>query len=107
MSRTGIVLYRPWKGKEEELISMIRDHFPFLRREGFITNRKTMAMKTKDGCVMVVFEWVSGDSIGEAEKHSGVQKIWMQVSKVSNFEKPSNLKEFQDVFPDFETIELE
>jgi hypothetical protein len=107
MSRTGIVLYRPRKGKEDELIRMIRDHFPFLRKEGFITSRKTMAMRTKDGCIMVVFEWVSMDSISEAEKHSGVQEIWMQVSKVSDFEKPSNLKEFQDVFPDFETIELE
>ena len=107
MSRTGIVLYRPRKGKELELISMIRDHFPFLRTEGFITNKKVMAMKAKDGCVMVVFEWVSPESIVEAEKHSGVHEIWMQVSKVSDFEKPSNLKEFQEVFPDFETIELE
>jgi hypothetical protein len=107
MSRIGIVLYRPRKGKDEELVNMIRDHFPFLRKEGLITERKTLAMKTKDGSVMVVFEWASSESIEKAAAHEGVQHIWMQVSKISDFDKPGSVQELDEVFPDFETIDIE
>jgi len=107
MSRIGIVLYRPRKGKDEDLVKMIKDHFPFLRKEGFITERKTLAMKTKDGSIMVLFEWTSPESIVKAEAHLGVQEIWMQVSKISDFDKPASVKEMQEIFPDFEAIELE
>lgn len=107
MSRIGFVLYRPRKGKEDELIKMIQTHFPFLRQEGFITERKVVGMKTKDGSIMVVFEWKTRESIGEAATNSVVQNIWMQVSKVSDFDKPGSIKEFHDMFPDFEALTIE
>lgn len=107
MSRIGFVLYRPRKGKEDELIRMIQTHFPFLRQEGFITERKVVGMKTKDGSIMVVFEWKTSESIGEAATNSVVQNIWMQVSKVSDFDKPGSIKEFHDMFPDFEALTIE
>lgn len=107
MTRIGIVLYRPRKGKDEEVVNMIRDHFPFLRKLGFLTERKVMAMRTKDGLIIVVFEWVSFESIGMAEAHEGVQEIWMQASKISDFDKPGTVKEFSEVFPDFEPIDVE
>lgn len=107
MSRIGFVLYRPRKGKEDELIRMIQTHFPFLREEGFITERKVVGMRAKDGSILVVFEWKTSEAIEKAATHSGVQNIWMQVSKISDFDKPGSIKEFHDVFPDFEAIVIE
>jgi hypothetical protein len=107
MSRIGFVLYRPRKGKEDELVKMIQTHFPFLRREGFITDRKVVGMRTKDGSVMVVFEWMNVESIEVAALHSGVQDIWMQVSKISDFDKPGSIGELHDMFPDFEALTIE
>lgn len=107
MTRIGIVLYRPRKGKDEEVLNMIRDHFPFLRRLGFLTERKVMAMRTREGSIIVVFEWVSAESIAKAEVHERVQEIWMQVSKISDFDKPGTAKELNEVFPDFEPIDIE
>ncbi|HEX5170271.1 MAG TPA: hypothetical protein VFW11_13930 [Cyclobacteriaceae bacterium] len=107
MPRIGFVLYHPRKGKEDELVSMIQTHFPFLRREGFITERKVVGMKAKDGSIMVVFEWMTSDAIDEASTHSGIQKLWTQVSKISDFGKPGTVKELHQVFPDFEALTIE
>jgi hypothetical protein len=107
MSRIGFVLYRPRKGKEDELVKMIQTHFPLLRREGLITDRKAMGMKTNDGSIMVVFEWMTPESIEKAALHSGVQNIWMKVSKISDFDKPGSIAEFHDMFPDFEALIIE
>lgn len=107
MSRVGFVLYRPRKGKEDELVEMIKSHFPFLRQQGLITERRTLAMRAKDGSIIVAFEWTSRASIEAAAANAGVQERWMQVSKISDFEKPVGIKEFHETFPDFETVELE
>jgi hypothetical protein len=107
MARIALVSYRPRKGKEAELIGMIRSHFPILRREGFITDRKAVGMRAGDGTILAMFEWISEEAVTDAATNASVQEIWMEVSKVSDFIKAVAIKEFTDVFPTFETIEIE
>lgn len=107
MPRVGIVLYRPRKGKEEELLKHMRDAFPMLRRNGFITDRKVTGMKARDGRVMVVFEWVTAEAMDSAGEHPEVQEYWMEADRISSFEKPADLPELQRLLPDFEPVNLE
>ena len=55
-----IVAYRPKPGKEEELLALTRGHVPELRRLGLATDRTTLAMRSKDGIIVEVFEWQDG-----------------------------------------------
>lgn len=107
MPRVGIILYRPRKGKEEELLKHIREAFPMLRRNGFLTDRKVVGMKAKDGRILVLFEWISAEALDKAGEHPEVQKYWMEADRISSFDKPADLPEFQRTLPEFEAVELE
>jgi heme-degrading monooxygenase HmoA len=107
MSRVAIVLYRPGKGKEEELVEHLRGAFPMMRRNGFITDRKATGMKTKDGRLIVVFEWTSEEAIERAGEHPEVQEKWMEVDRLSAFDRAASVPEFQRSLPDFEYINIE
>lgn len=107
MPRVGIVLYRPGKGKEEDLINHMRNVFPMLRRNGFITDRKVIAMRAKDGRIMVIFEWSSAEAMDKSGEHPEVQEYWMEADRLSAFEKPADLPELQRILPDFEPVNLE
>ena len=107
MSKVGVILYRPRKGKEEELLKHIRAAFPMLRRNGFLTERKIFGMKAKDGRILVVFEWISEDAFDKAGAHPEVQEYWMEADRISSFDKPASLPEFQRTLPEFEALNLE
>lgn len=107
MSNVGIILYKPRKGKEEELLKHIRAAFPMLRRNGFLADRKVFGMRAKDGRILVAFEWVSDDAFDRAGAHPEVQKYWMEADRISSFDKPADLPEFQRTLPEFEAVEVE
>src|SRR5690606_1961965 len=97
MSRIGFILYRPRKGKEDELLRHIRFVFPMLRRNGFLTDRKAVGMKAKDGRILVVFEWMSDESFDKAGEHPEVQEYWMEADRISSFDKPADLPELHHI----------
>ena len=107
MRPVGIIVYRPHKGKEEELLSHLRTAFPMLRRNGFITDSKVIGLKARDGRIMVIFEWASEEAIDLVGEHPEVQEYWMEQDKISTFEKAAGLPEFQRTVPVFERVDIE
>ena len=104
MGRTVIVVYRPREGKEKELQTLIRDHVPVLQRIGLATTRPATILRAADGCFVEIFEWASTEAIQKAHSFPEVKEMWAKFSRVCDYECPARLKEFNNLFSEFETI---
>ena len=100
-----IVAYRPKPGKEGELLALTRDHVPELRRLGLATDRTTLAMRSKDGIIVEVFEWQDG-AINAAHTNPDVLAMWERYSAVCDYVPLHELPEASAMFAQFEPIEL-
>ena len=47
-------------------LELVRNHLPPLRAEGLVTDRAPILMRTADGTVVEIFEWVSQEAIAGA-----------------------------------------
>jgi hypothetical protein len=101
-----IVAYRPKPGCEPALLALTRAHVPALRRLGLATNRPTLAMRSRQGVIIEVFEWSEG-AIARAHEHPAIQAMWASYAEVCDYVKLSDLPEAQDMFAQFEPIKLE
>jgi quinol monooxygenase YgiN len=61
-----IVAYRPKPGKETDLLELVRNRVPTLRKEGLVTDRKPTIMRARDGTIIEVSEWKSPEAIDAA-----------------------------------------
>ncbi len=100
-----IVAYRPKSGCDEELLNLVCDHVPLLRRLGLATDRQSHAMKAKDGTIVEIFEWADG-AIGKAHQDPQVQELWAQFEKVCDYVPLKDLPEAADMFAEFTPIEF-
>jgi quinol monooxygenase YgiN len=57
MALIVICAFRPRKGKEQDLLGVIRDHMPTLRSQNLITDRTSIVGRAADGTIIEVFEW--------------------------------------------------
>jgi hypothetical protein len=105
MGRMVIVGYRPKPGCEDELLALTRDHVPQLRRLGFATGRPAVAMRSKAGVIVEVFEWADG-AIARAHEHPEVQAMWARYAAVCEYTPLHELAETKDLFAEFEPIDL-
>ena len=105
MGRMVIVGYRPKPGCEDALLTLTRDHVPCLRRLGFATDRQALAMRSKDGIIVEVFEWADG-AIARAHEHPEVLAMWERYAAVCEYTPLRQLAEAKDLFAEFEPIEL-
>jgi quinol monooxygenase YgiN len=71
-----IVAYRPKPGKEQELLKLVRERVPTLRKEGLVTDRVPAVMRAKDGTIIEVSEWKSRQAIDAAHKNPNVLAMW-------------------------------
>ena len=104
MGSISIACYRPRAGCEEALLDLVRNHLPPLRSEGLVTERPSIVMRTADGTIVEVFEWVSQESIARAHHNPAVLALWKRFEAVCSYETPANLPEFQKMFSHFEPI---
>jgi quinol monooxygenase YgiN len=102
MGSISVACYRPKPGCEGALLDLVRDHLPPLRAEGLVTERASIMMRTEDGTIVEVFEWVSQEAIAGAHTNPTVLALWKRFEAVCSYEKPSNLPEFQNMFAHFE-----
>ena len=51
---------------EQALLELVRNHLPPLRSEGFVTERASIVMRTADGTIIEMFEWVSQAAVAGA-----------------------------------------
>src|ERR1700676_5518293 len=104
MGSISVACYKPKPGCENELAELVRNHLTPLRAEGLVTDRAPIVMRTADGTIVEVFEWVSQEAIQRAHENPVVLDLWKQFEKVCFYETPSNLAEFQNMFSHFEPI---
>ena len=104
MGSIALACYKPRPGCEEALLDLVRNHLPPLRGEGLVTERPSIVMRTADGTVIEVFEWVSQEAIADAHQNPVVLDLWKRFEAVCSYEVPSNLPEFQRTFTHFEPL---
>jgi len=100
-----IVAYRPKPGRDNDLLALTRDHVPELRRLGLATDRTTLAMRSKEGVIVEVFEWQHG-AIATAHTNPDVLAMWECYAAVCDYVPLHDLPEALDMFAQFDPIEL-
>lgn len=105
MGHMVIVGYRPKPGRDAGLLTLTREHVPILRRLGFATERPALAMRSKDGVIVEVFEWEEG-AIAKAHQHPDVLAMWDRYAEVCDYVPLTELSETKDMFAQFEPIDL-
>jgi hypothetical protein len=101
MGKIVIATYTPKAGKEKILDRLVRDHVKVLRNQGLATLRPPMIMKSADGTVVEVFEWISKQAIEEAQKNKDVQEYWAKYKEVCDIIPVSDLIEANTSFSEF------
>ena len=104
MGRIVFAVYRPHEGKEGQLLELVQEHMPILKSQRLITDRKPVVMQSKDKATIEVFEWQSAEAIALAHQNPVVQELWTRFSAVCDYDKPSNVSEFHNIFSEFEPI---
>ncbi len=104
MGSISVACYKPRPGSEEALLDLVRNHLPPLRALGLVTERPSIVMRTADGTIIEVFEWVSQEAVAGAHSNPAVIDLWKRFEKVCWYETPANLAEFQNMFAHFEPI---
>ena len=105
MGDVVIVAYRPKPGCENDLLALTRSHLPELRRLGLATERPSLAMRSKEGVVVEVFEWKEG-AIEAAHANPAVMAMWARYAAVCDYVPLRDLPEAGDMFAQFEPIDL-
>jgi quinol monooxygenase YgiN len=100
-----IVAYRPKPGKGEELLNLVRNRVPTLRKEGLSTDRKSAIMRAKDGTIVEVSEWKSHEAIDAAHKNPTVLAMWEKFFAICDCVPLNTLAEAKDMFAGFEPME--
>ncbi|CAD5280720.1 MULTISPECIES: putative quinol monooxygenase [unclassified Imperialibacter] len=104
MERIVIVCYRPKPGKERTLKKLVKNHVPALKREGLVSDRLPVTMKSKDGTVVEIFGWKSAEAIQAAHSNPVVQEMWKEFQEACDYEIPVNIEEFNGIFSEFSPL---
>lgn len=106
MSDIVIVAYRAKPGRDQDLLALLKDHAPQLRRLGLATERESVLMRASDGTFIEVFEWADG-AIDAAHADPAVQAMWAEYAKVCDYVPLSELKECADLFAGFKPADAD
>ena len=99
-----IVAYRPKSGKESETLDLVRSRVPTLRKEGLVTDRAPIIMRTRDGTIIEVSEWKSQEAIDAAHKNPNVLVMWNRFFEVCDCIPLNTLSESAEMFAGFEPV---
>jgi len=100
----AIVVYRPKPGKENELLALVRNRVPTLRKEGLVTNRKPVIMRARDGTIIEVSEWKSREAIDAAHRNPNVLAMWGKFFALCDCVPLKTLPEAEEMFAGFEPV---
>jgi quinol monooxygenase YgiN len=99
-----IVAYRPKPGKEKELLDVVHNRVPTLRKEGLVTDREPIIMRARDGTIIEVSEWKSQEAIDAAHKNPNVLAMWDKFFAICDCVPFRTLAEAEEMFPNFEPL---
>jgi hypothetical protein len=104
MASISVACYKPKPGCDEALLDLVRNHLPPLREQRLVTDRASIVMRTADGTIVEIFEWVSQEAIAGAHTNPVVLDLWQRFAAVCTYEIPASLPEFQNMFAHFDSI---
>jgi quinol monooxygenase YgiN len=99
-----IVAYRPKAGKEKELLDLVRNRVPTLRKENLVTERVPTIMWARDGTIIEVSEWKSKEAIDAAHKNPNVLAMWNKFFALCDCVSLNTLDEAKEMFAGFEPV---
>lgn len=99
-----IVAYRPKPGKESELIELVRNRVPTLRKERLVTDRVPTIMRARDNTIIEVSEWNSQEAIDAAHKNPNVLAMWDKFFAICECVPLKTLAEANEMFAGFEPV---
>ncbi len=81
MAKGNIVIYRPKDGRENDLLELVKKHWPAARKAGLTTDDPARIWKATDkrtGKVSILerFFWADADSSSRAHHTPAVQAVW-------------------------------
>ncbi len=102
--RIVITGYRPFAGKEDQLLKLTISHVEILGKEGLVSDREPIIMQSKDGTIIEVFGWKSKEAIEVAHSNPVVNKMWEEYANVCEFIPVGELNEAKEMFSEFTPI---
>lgn len=105
MPRITIAAFKPKPGREAELMAVIADRLPLLRRLGLATDRPNVTMRSHSGVILDVSEWASEEAIARAHQTPEVLALWMRFDACCEFVRLDTLKEAHEDFATFEAVQ--
>jgi hypothetical protein len=108
MAEIVFAFYRPKPGREAELAALVDVHVAELRELGLVTDRApVVARSRKDGTVVEVFEWASGEAIERAHQDPTVQALWARFAACADYPSFAQLAEASEPFAGFEPLRVQ
>jgi quinol monooxygenase YgiN len=104
MGSIAVACYKPKPGSEAALADLVKRHLPPLREQGLVTDRAPIVMKTANGTIIEIFEWVSPEAVAGAHSNPAVLALWQEFEALCTYEVPSNVPEFQKLFSHFDPL---
>jgi quinol monooxygenase YgiN len=82
-----LVIYRPKKGKDQELAALVKKHEPALRSVGLITSDPVRTWRAHDkrkdtDCFVELMTWRDGEASGLAHQTPEVMAVWETMGPV-------------------------
>ena len=105
MGRITIAAFKAKPGKGQELLQVIGDRLPLLRRLRLATDRDEVLMRSRDGVVIQISEWAGEDEIRKAHETAEVLALWQRFEACSEYVKLETLAEIHEDFATFEAID--
>lgn len=106
MGRIVIAAFKPKDGMEEELLRVIADRLPLLRRLGLATDRANITMRSADGMILDVSEWTDDDAIARAHETAEVLELWQRFEACCQYVKLDTLEEIHHEFATFQAVPM-
>jgi len=98
------VAYGTKPGKENELLELIRNRVPTLRKESLVTDGKPVIMRARDGTIIGVSEWKSREAIDVAHRNPNVLAMWEKFFTLCDCVPLKTLPEAEEMFAGFEPV---
>jgi hypothetical protein len=103
MGLMGIVAYRAHEGQERKLLFLLKKQAPLLKSLGGISECSFL-MKSVDGTIISVFEWISMTAKKKAMESEELMNLWDQIGTHGTMIKLSSVPETREVISNFKSI---
>ena len=104
MGRFVIAAYQPKPGQERALLAAVGKHRHVLLTENLISDRPPCLMRSTNGTIVEVFEWLSSEAIERAHSNPAVEALWAEFAAACDFVPIGRLAEAQQMFAEFDSL---